>query len=342
MNDESEKKEDVVSLDDLDLSLDAPLSKPVVVSKPTPAPAAASETTPAAELKSPDSEAHLETFLAEKAPDLIIENPEDFSKPREPEAPSKALLFLKEIFAKLKRLATNPKDVFRRRSLKYSELLKEWGEGTKVQAKAFLGYLNKDALRDLKILGKEIVRRFKEIFSFVWNLSRLKKFYIVTFIVSSFGLTKIAQRFSMKNPLPRIGNLEVTSLGQVANRVYDFDSKSATWEEFESTVRLPNHTVTLNKIVVNLRMSEKTSVNPMGYLRLSLETSNKDSAIEVLDREKEIADLVQRTVEEMPYDIVNTTEGKNLMKIKVRMKLNEVLNRGRVKRVYIQEIILKR
>ena len=338
MSDDSEKKGEVVSLDDLDLSLDSPLGGDPITPTPTPTTPtpAVSPATPAA------PESHLEAFLAEKAPDLANEIPAQVSLPKEPEAPSKAYLFFKEVFAKLYRLITNPKDVFRRRTLKYSELLKLWRAVLIAQAKAFLGYLIKDALRDLLILAKNIVRQFKRTFTVVKNLSHLKKLYIVIFVVASFGLTKIAQRFKMKHPLPRIGSIEVISMAQVADRVFEFDAKSASWEEFESTVRLPNHTVTLNKIVVNLKMSAKTSLNPMAYLRLNLEASNKEAAVEVLDREKEIADLIQRTVEEMPYDIVNTSDGKNLMKIKIRKKLNEVLNRGRVKRIYIQEIILKR
>ncbi len=114
MSDGSENKEDVVSLDDLDLSLDEPLGgpepevvAPVQVTPPPPASTApaSSSTPPPIPAKIPDAETHLEAFLAEKAPDLL-ETPVEAPKPKEPEGPSKAYLFFKEVFAKLKRLFT--------------------------------------------------------------------------------------------------------------------------------------------------------------------------------------------------------------------------------------------
>lgn len=352
LNEEDKGKEDEISLEDLNLGADTSVSPPSQEEPPAPAPPPASVSSPAAEsVAAPEpapqniqaeAAANLEAFLQEKAPDLVAQDKGALTSPPEPERPSVALLFFKEVFAKLKRLATNPREVFRRRSLKYTEMFKEWGTILYKQAKGFLFYLLKDALRDLTLLVKGTAKQLKSATLALGRLPLNKNFYLVVLVLASFVLTKIAARFGRKNPLPRVGSVEVTNFEDVANRVYDFDPNTIVWEEFESAIRLPNHTVTLNKIVVNFKMSERTSLNPMGYLRLNLETSNKEAAVEVLDREREIADVIQRAVEEMTYDAISTVEGKNQMKVKIRKKINEHLNRGRIKRVLIQDIIIKR
>lgn len=97
----------------------------------------------------------------------------------------------------------------------------------------------------------------------------------------------------------------------------------------------------LSKIVVNLTPSAGIP-NPMGAFEFYLGLDSKETAIEIKDREKEMLDLVQRTVEEFTYDEVMGQIGQVRMKARIRDALNKSLRQGRVTKVYISTMVTKR
>lgn len=94
----------------------------------------------------------------------------------------------------------------------------------------------------------------------------------------------------------------------------------------------------LSKIIVNLTPSPG-SANPMGAFEFFLGLDAKETAIEVKDREKEVLDLVQRTVEEFTYDEVMSPVGQTRMKARIRDAINAILNQGNVTKVYINTMV---
>jgi flagellar FliL protein len=125
-----------------------------------------------------------------------------------------------------------------------------------------------------------------------------------------------------------------------ADRSWSFDAREE-WDEFNSPLRHPEHVVLLNKVVVNLRPSESSDGNPMGYFEFYLEANSQEAAIEIDDRQAEILDVVQRTVEAITYDEIVTPAGKNKLKLVIRKDLNQVLTKGRVRKVFYKSVVIK-
>lgn len=96
----------------------------------------------------------------------------------------------------------------------------------------------------------------------------------------------------------------------------------------------PEFTVLLDKIKVNLKRLTVNS-NPMAAMQFFIALDSQDTAIEVKDREKEIVDLVSREVEEFTYEELNSPDGMSRLKVNIRKVINQILNQGRVQRIYI-------
>lgn len=126
----------------------------------------------------------------------------------------------------------------------------------------------------------------------------------------------------------------------VADRVYTYDG-DVRFEEYYSSLRLPEYIVLFEKLVVNLKPSVNSSNNPMGTLQVYLEGTKREAAIELKDREKEFLDVMQRVVEDIPYDELRTSHGKQKMKTNIRNEINSLINHGRVRRVYLKHFITK-
>ena len=99
--------------------------------------------------------------------------------------------------------------------------------------------------------------------------------------------------------------------------------------------------VLLKKVIVNLKPDDLSTRNPMGLYEVYLGLDSKDTAIEVKDREKEILDLIQRTLENFTYSEVSSIVGKIRMKSAIKERLNEILNQGRVFHVYFNNFVTK-
>ena len=127
---------------------------------------------------------------------------------------------------------------------------------------------------------------------------------------------------------------------QVADQVYAYDREVA-FEEYYSALRLPEYIVLMDKLVVNLQPSATSTSNPMGTFQFYLEGTKRESAIEFKNREREFLDVIQRLMEEMTYDDLRTVRGKQKLKVKIRDDLNNLMNHGRVRRVYIKHFITK-
>ncbi len=112
-------------------------------------------------------------------------------------------------------------------------------------------------------------------------------------------------------------------------------------EDFFSPLRLPEHVVLLEKMVVNIQPSPSSEKNPMGYFEFYLEADSQEAAIEIGDRQSEVSDTVQRTLEEITYDEMITPSGKFKMKLIIRQNVNTLLTRGRVRKVFIGSMVVK-
>ncbi len=139
--------------------------------------------------------------------------------------------------------------------------------------------------------------------------------------------------------LPNFELKFLTSFSEVADRSFKIE-KDESFEDFDNPLRHPDFVVLIERLVVNLRPSE-LSESPMGMFEFYVEASTQEGAIEINERQKEIRDLMARTLEVATHADLAGAEGKDKMKLNLRRELNTLLTKGRVRRVYFKTIILK-
>jgi len=134
--------------------------------------------------------------------------------------------------------------------------------------------------------------------------------------------------------------LFIPSLAAVAEQNYDFDPETDV-EPFYDNLRSTQNLFLFPKMVVNLHRGPQSGANPMVALELFVEGMAPEVIIEMKDREAMIRDAVQRVIEAFSFEQLDTSEGKNNLREKIKGKINTLLIRGTVRRVLIKTIILK-
>jgi flagellar basal body-associated protein FliL len=140
--------------------------------------------------------------------------------------------------------------------------------------------------------------------------------------------------------LPPEKELLSASLEEWAVQSYKYDAESEM-DSFYDSPRTIQNIMSLPKIIVNIQPSSTSGPNPMAAMEFFLEGLSPEVIVEVKDRETEMRDLFQRTLEEMSYGELDTTEGKQQLTEKLRGELNSHLTKGKIRRVFIKELVLK-
>lgn len=111
----------------------------------------------------------------------------------------------------------------------------------------------------------------------------------------------------------------------------------AQGENIDDPLRHLEYTVLIPKIIANLKPPNRRA-SPMVTAELYIEVSNQDAAIEVRDRDREVRDSLERVFEGTTFDELDTKEGKEKLKIHIRSSLDQMLNKGHVKRVFFSSL----
>jgi len=171
-------------------------------------------------------------------------------------------------------------------------------------------------------------------------LSSIQKINLLLFVVVSLimvvlmGRTIRGERLVHPAESPLLKSFE-----QVANRI-EILKTDEPMEQFDSPLRNPEYVVLYKKMFVNLKSTTQNR-NPMAAFEIFIEANSQESAIELKDRERQFKDVIARIFEAMPYDEIITAEGKNKLKLIIRRDLNQVINKGRVKKVYFKTLFYK-
>ena len=190
----------------------------------------------------------------------------------------------------------------------------------------------------LSLVGKIFGRLFGSI-NYFFRMP-LKQKAIVLLVIGLSGLVIVLLMRGLGGSLlPNFELKFLTSLGDVADRSFKIE-KGESFEDFDNPLRHPDFVVLVERLVVNLRPSE-SSESPMGMFEFYVEASTQEGAIEINERQKEIRDLMARTLEGATHGELATSEGKDKMKLTLRRELNTLLTQGRVRRVFFKTIILK-
>jgi flagellar basal body-associated protein FliL len=232
------------------------------------------------------------------------------------------------------------REKIRLRYKKVQKYFKNQATSLAYSLKYFLIWLFTDGIKKVLQFFSFLFRLFKKFFEQFSSWSSKKK---MGFVLSFSGLALVGfgffyvvkSRLLYKESYKFYG-----SMGDVASYVFHYDPESQS-EAFYSSPRVKTYSFRLKPIVINLKRKENSDRNPMGFFEFVLDGSSGDVLVEVKTRETEIVDIVQRVIEGMRYEELDTQDGKLLLKETLRKELNKILLEGSLRKVQIQSIIIK-
>ncbi|MGE3974911.1 MAG: flagellar basal body-associated protein FliL [Bdellovibrionales bacterium] len=130
------------------------------------------------------------------------------------------------------------------------------------------------------------------------------------------------------------------SFEPVAGHVETYSSEDEM-ELFDNPLRQPEYIVLYGKMRVNLKVSSRSSPNPMAAFEVFVEGSSQEAAMELKDRELEMRDVIARVFESLPYDEILEFDGKEKLKLIIRRDINREMTKGRAKKVYFKTLFYK-
>lgn len=207
-------------------------------------------------------------------------------------------------------------------------------------AKYFIIWLVTEGSKKLLLAILKQLSQIKDVLKIFMHWSWKRKVaFLITFSLLgaiSFGFFYIVKnKYLYKDDFQFVG-----SMSEIATSAFSYDPKTES-ETFYSSARIKTFSYKLKPVVVNLkRKPGKTKKNPMGFFEFVLDGSSGDVLVEVKSRESEIVDLVQRVIEAMDYETLDTIEGKIVLKETLKKELNKTLIEGALKNVQIQNIII--
>ena len=178
-----------------------------------------------------------------------------------------------------------------------------------------------------------LVTKFKKL---TWQ-AKLSIVGLVSLAVMIFFVGKLMFENSL---LPDLEMHFIPTVAAHADQSWEYPADEQM-DDFYSSMRHPENVVLLERLVVNVRPSENSGPNPMGFFEFYIEASSDAAAIEINDRKAEVKDAMQRTIEDITYDDLVTTPGKNKLKLVLRKNINVVLTKGRVRKIFFKSIVVK-
>jgi flagellar basal body-associated protein FliL len=172
------------------------------------------------------------------------------------------------------------------------------------------------------------------------TLSPRAKWSVVGLITFTIMIVFMVRMLMEGDFLPNMELNLVPTVAAEADQSWTYDAKEQT-DDFFSSMRHPEHVVLLERLVVNVKPSENSGPNPMGFFEFYIEASSEEAAIEVNDRKAEVKDVMQRTIEGITYDDLVTPAGKNKLKLVLRKNINTVLTTGRVRKLFFKSVVIK-
>lgn len=210
----------------------------------------------------------------------------------------------------------------------------------RVRAKNFIKHLGPNLLASLKKFFAAVGSFVKERQAAFGRLSRGLKLVAVGLILLSALTIGFIYRSYTHGVLPADQELIMASLEEWAGASYKYDAESEM-DTFYDSPRTIQNIMSLPKMIVNIKPSASSGANPMAAMEFFLEGLSPEANVEVKDRESEIRDLFQRTMEDMTFDELDSPEGKQLLTERLRENLNNVLSKGKIRRIYIKEAVIK-
>lgn len=204
-----------------------------------------------------------------------------------------------------------------------------------------LGHYSKIFFKDILLAALKNFKAWLQAGIEKFGYFPLKKKLGIVFSLLLFGLTgAIFYRSFTHGILPKKFEIFEPNLEKFATHVSFYEPETET-EPFYENLRIAIHTVLLPKFYVNLKPSIKSGANPMGAFEFFVEGMSPEVVVEAKDREVEVRDRISRTLEGFTFEQVEDMDGKKRLCDKIKQELNVLLTTGKIKEVYIKNIIIK-
>lgn len=199
-----------------------------------------------------------------------------------------------------------------------------------IKAKAFIASASKFSS---SVINSEIIQSPKNKIKDFGLLGWMKVFTCFAVAALTYTVYKTAPHWKKLWGLPYQSSLEA-----VADHKYEHSTEVV---RYSNDLLAPQHFVLVNKIVVNVKPGKRSTANPMIAFDLYIRTDTEAAAVEIKEREKQIQDHLQRFCESLPYDEIQSEDGKLTWKNRMKRELNLVLNTGKVKEVFFKTLLIK-
>ena len=175
----------------------------------------------------------------------------------------------------------------------------------------------------------------KDLKTKIFNLKMF--FFVLGSIALAFGWYKVVKLDYWLNDDQLFIN-SYADLGSI--EVKDFDPK-VSFDYFLENSVFSKNSISLKKMITNIRPSENSTDNPMVVLEMGVESLSAEVVVEIKDREAEFKDLVLRVIEEFDYDELESAEGKEKLSIAVLNEINKSLTTGKARKILLKNFIIK-
>lgn len=199
----------------------------------------------------------------------------------------------------------------------------------------------------IPVLLKWLLAKAKLLSQRASAAARVFRFWSVKKKLASFGIALLSftalfytYQAITHGVVPEKSKLFVNSLDEWAEKTYVF-TQGENLEPFYDSARVKQNIMSLKRIVVNVRPSSRSGPNPMAAFEFFIEGLSSDVTIEIKDREFEVLDMVQRLMEEQTFDELDSPDGKTQLNEKIKKELNAFLTKGKVRKVYLKNAIIK-
>lgn len=200
-----------------------------------------------------------------------------------------------------------------------------------VKTKAVLATMGKISKA---ILNSSLIQGPKKTIKSFGLMGWMKVFTCIAVALLTYTVYKTSPHWKLWK-LPYLSSLE-----SVADHKFNYSADSKV-VRYDNDLLLPQYTVLINKIVVNIRAGKLSTRNPMVAFDLYVRTNNEEASVEIKQREKQLQDHLQRFCEGLQYDQIITEDGKQTWKNRMKRELNLILNTGKVKEIFFKTLLIK-
>ncbi|MES3039270.1 MAG: flagellar basal body-associated FliL family protein [Bdellovibrionota bacterium] len=178
------------------------------------------------------------------------------------------------------------------------------------------------------------------------QFGRWSFFQKLSFVILVLSLPALGFYFTYvfkKGVIHPSNKIYVASMEEWADNTYQWDPQvKEEREAFYGSLRIPLYIYSLKKMIVNLKTHESSPSNAMIALEIVAEGTTPEVVTELKEKESYYRDVFQQELSQMSFDGITESDGKTRMLERLRRVANETLEQGKLKKLYLKNIIVKK